>query len=462
MKDEKIETEWLTRLTGDPFADVGGLVIEYLYHLPEFKGKGIMNLIQFMASVYIDSWQAKLHPFFLNSTITQPAFKGERKLQETLGYFTRLLLEEQPHKRGYCQIAGRKTSVFIAGRDNHILSGSGTFINFHANFQPGIYLCKEMLIRMFFVPFGVQRIADKIGLISSNNRKVFEFFVFQNCLTNLQALVDQNSINVVKSIFNNPANAVFGFTDSYLKYLQNSLNNQDVDIMTSTSLNLYHFSNMGQKPEIALFSMQGKVFDFYTGCNAAYNEDWQKFIRANYNPNSFKDYNFNEVTGKWEKKGEEISFEDYSKWKNLVLNNLLNDRSILKYFMRWNKRQSFPFEIIKQYQTNIRNMKTEALDKIKEIGDFIVTDHSEKFIKDSLLALNGASTRKELRQFLVKIQELSYAENREKPLLNTNEWVEYLFPEQSRAGYWSEVRDIIVITVYQKLHEESQRQKTSN
>jgi len=86
-----IETTHLTKPTGDPFADTGGFVIEQLWKLPEFKEKNILELIKYTTKVYVNNWNAKLHAFFLNSKITQAAFKGDRKIQEAIKYYTGLL-----------------------------------------------------------------------------------------------------------------------------------------------------------------------------------------------------------------------------------------------------------------------------------------------------------------------------------------------------------------------------------
>ena len=83
-----IDYDWLTHPTGDPFADVGGYVIKYLRN--KHHEKDILDLIEYMANIYINKWEGKINPFFLNSAITQPAFKGDVKLKETLKYFFNL------------------------------------------------------------------------------------------------------------------------------------------------------------------------------------------------------------------------------------------------------------------------------------------------------------------------------------------------------------------------------------
>lgn len=252
---EQSEIKRLTFQTGDPFADTGGLVIKYLWTLPPLKDKGIEQLIEYVANIYVNKWDGKLHAFFLNSRITQPAFKGQRKIDEALKYYKGLIDETEVFQEGYCRISGRKTKLFPAGRDNHILSGSGTFINFHHNFETGLFLSKEVLIRMFFVPLGLVQLSDKVAMLSSNYEKVTTFFVERNCRENLNAISSGTAEGVLKSKFNNPANALFNFADSYLNTHLITLLAKDEEELFSeadVSLTLYHFTNFGASPEVII------------------------------------------------------------------------------------------------------------------------------------------------------------------------------------------------------------------
>jgi len=94
-----IEYDWLTRPTGDPFADVGGSVIRYL--MEKHPEKDILELIEYMAKIYVNKWEGKINPFFLNSAITQPAYKGDVKIKETIKYFTSLIKETGIYEEGF-------------------------------------------------------------------------------------------------------------------------------------------------------------------------------------------------------------------------------------------------------------------------------------------------------------------------------------------------------------------------
>lgn len=453
-ENEKIDIQWLTNTTGDPFADTGGFVIKYLWTLPHLKDKDILGLIEYVANIYVNKWGGKLHAFFLNSTITQPAFKGQRKIDETLKYYRSLIDESRDYQGGYCRISGRKTKLFPAGRDNHILSGSGTFVNFHHNFESGLFLSKEIMIRMFFVPLGLVQLRDKVAMLTSNYEKVTEFFVERNCIQNLQAISTGIATGLLRSAFNNPANALFNFADSYLNtHLRNLLEDDEKSLLNATdvTLNLYHFTNFGASPEVNIYVLESKVFRFYAFCNRIkIKKDWNKFIRNNYKNSKHKDASFNEEQEVWISKKEVIDFEVYKVWKNYVLENLLSGNSILGSILRWNVVHSFPFIIVEKYQTIIKNMEKRTIDKIKQLADFIVIDRNNDFITKSIKRLNGEKSSHGLRQFIVKLNGENYKNEAPKPLITVQDYAEYLFPD---GGNWREIRDVLLIAIYEKLHE---------
>ena len=445
--------DWLTKQTGDPFADIGGFVIEYLLESGVTKGKTIVELIEWMTDIYVNKWGGKLNAFFLNSTITQPAFQGERKKSETIDYFKKLLNNELPHKEGFCRIAGTHTQLFAAGRDNHILSGSGTFVNFNANHEAGLFLSKEMLIRTFFLPFGILQLGDKIGLIYSNNEIITYYFVSENCRNNILNL-SQNTEGVLKSVFGNPANAIFAFADQCLKDIGKTIDFDGETGFTKESidLNLMHFTNFGASPEIVLYAIPSTVFNFYARCQSRHNiNDWTKFTRSFYRNSKFKDAVYNEDSQSWESKKEEIG-DSFKTWRNPIYQDLLEGKSILRYFLKWSEKHRIRFEIIELYQTLIRNMDKRAILKIKELADFIVINRDADFIKKADKKLNGQKTPSELRRFLLTLIQDNLNKGNEKPLITLEDFVEYLLPDGSN---WREVRDLLLIAVYQKIHEQN-------
>ncbi len=120
-------------------------------------------------------------------------------------------------------------------------------------------------------------------------------------------------------------------------------------------------------------------------------------------------------------------------------------------FYRWSKNgNKLHFDIIRIYQQNIRNMKRETIDKLLELADFIINDRSEDEIKKHISRLNGASKANELRRFLLSLISENYNKDNEKPLITVKEYTDYLFSDSGNTG---ELRDVLLIAIYQKMHE---------
>ena len=445
-----IDYKWLTKPTGDPFADTGGYVIQYLWeHV--YPDKDIDELIEFVTKLYVNDWKGKLNTFFLNSKITQPAFNGDRKIIETINYFTSIIEEKGNYEEGFCRITGRKTKLFTAGRDNSLMSGSGTFINFHHAFDSGIKLSKEIVIRMHFVPLGSVLLTGKIALLKSNNEVLSRFYVEENVRTNLRNVSFGSNEGVYKSEFKNPANAVFDFISKVI-----SQKDGDPDLRKTASLTLYHFTNFGASPEIDIYKLPATVFLFYSFCHKInYKTDWTNFVCSFYSNSKNKGavYNPDSETFEIEKKDktESILYEDYKIWTNRVYNKLLSGQSIVSEFKSWSKRgNKLNFDIIRIYQQNIRNMKKETINKIMELADFIINDRSETDIKKLITQLDGTSKAFELRRFLMKLVAENYIKGNEKPIISVKDYTDYLFSDGGNAG---EIRDVLLIAIYQKMHE---------
>ncbi|MDP4291085.1 MAG: type I-B CRISPR-associated protein Cas8b1/Cst1 [Bacteroidota bacterium] len=444
-----INYEWLTKPTGDPFADVGGFAIEYLSE--KFPEKDILDLIDYVTKIYVEKWGGKLNAFFLNSKITQPAFLGQRKIDETLKYFKNIIAESESSEDGYCRITGQATKLFYGSRDNSIMTGSGTFINFHHFFQKGISVSKEVLIRIHFVPFACQQLQGKVSLMQSNNYKLNKLFVELTVEKNLHEIGIGISDGIMKSDYNKPANAIFDFVDYSLKRLQ-----EFREETVLPSLTLYLFTNFGASPEIQLFQLPAKVFIFYKTCiQAKFRDDWQKFIRSYYFNSQYKGAKYNTLTENFEliksKETEVIGQDEYRQWFNVIYTKLLSNENIRPEILRWSRKHPFNFTIVEIYHQHIIGMKKETINKIKELAAFLIREEDADKIKKRIKTLDGAKNSSALRRFFLKdVVAENYAEGSKKTMITLDEYINYLFPDGS---YWAEIRDLLLIAIYQELHE---------
>lgn len=453
MEQEIAQIDWLTYPTGDPFADIGGLVIEYLQL--KWPEKSIMDLVMYATDIYVNRWDNNLHSFFLNSTITHNSNKGQKGYNKTIEYY-KGLVEGISGQEGVCRITGQKTKVFPAARDNHIMSGSATLINFHHGFESGLQLSKEALIRIFFVPLGVEQLGDKVAALISNRLEVTRFFVYKNVEENIKGLGSNISTSIARSDFSNPVNAVFDYARQCIEGVKTATYVQETEMSATkdVTLNLFHFTNFGASPTINLIILPATTFAFYAYCLLYHKKDWNNFILRQYTNSRFKNAAYDVESQEWKNNKEQAVYETYKVWRNNAFEYLLNGNSegFRGLVLRHSKKEIFSFHIIEQYQINIRNMDKRTLAKVLELADFIIADSSDDDIKKAIRRINGQRNSSALRRYLLNLvaDYNKKHSDKKKPLISMEDYADYLFPD---GTYWNEIRDLLLIAIYQRLHE---------
>jgi len=452
---EKLNTEWLHQRTGDPFADTGGYVIQFLQKQEKWKNKPILDLIEYMAGVYVNQWGSGINALFLNSPVTQASYKGEQKIAETVKYFRSLLDGAAPFEMGHCRISGQYTQLFKGGRENYMMSGSGAFINFHHSFDEGIRLSKEVLIRLFFVPFGVRQIGGMVGVITSNLELITKEYVFGNCIENEKGLGSSMGTGVLKHDITNPTNALFDFAAKWVNEIKGLCKKDDEFPVPKeqTTINLFHFTNFAAAPDIRLMSIPSDIFQFYAFCQGIkVQKGWNQFVRAHYRHSKIAKAKFNIETENWESGKDALTYDDYKNWRNGILDRLLIGKSITRLFANWIQNHHIDFKIISKYLTTIRNMDKRTVEKILFLADYVV-GHDLDYISKTVKFLDGCRNAFSLRRAISKWNG-DNAKAGNEPLVRVEEYVNYLFSDSSN---WSEIRDVLIIAIYEKSYEKKIR-----
>lgn len=95
-------------------------------------------------------------------------------------------------------------------------------------------------------------------------------------------------------------------------------------------------------------------------------------------------------------------------------------------------------------------MKKETVEKIYQIADFIMQAYDESDMKGIIKTLDGVKNPFLLRRFILKkVIEKNYLQGNDM-LVSVDDYVNYLFPDTSS---WMETRDVLLIAIYQRLHE---------
>ena len=145
-----------------------------------------------------------------------------------------------------------------------------------------------------------------------------------------------------------------------------------------------------------------------------------------------------------------IQEEDFKFWRNTIYDKLLIGASIVNDIRKWSITSHFNLELLECYLINIRKMKKETVNKINQIADFILSYNLETDMKKVLTKLNGVKNAYLLRRFVLKVIEDNYKQGNGVPLVTVEDYVDYLFPD---SNSWMETRDVLLISIYQKLHE---------
>ena len=96
-------------------------------------------------------------------------------------------------------------------------------------------------------------------------------------------------------------------------------------------------------------------------------------------------------------------------------------------------------------------MKVEQLDLIKKISNTIIElGKKNDTIKRYLYMIESAAKAHQLRAVFLKVIKENYQSGKEEPAISLKEYTEFLFPD---GQYWGEVRDLMLIYLYERLHE---------
>jgi CRISPR-associated protein Cst1 len=434
------------RLTGDPFVDMGALVMATL---PE---KTIEDKIGFATDVYVDRWKGKLHAVFLHSKITHISLSNKPKIQRSgsLEYYLGLLADKDRVSDGFCRICSENGPLFNAERSNFPMVGSGEFTNFHHLHEPSLLLCKTCLIRLYFLPLGLLQGGGNLMMLQVQNKFTQEFWEKEVILPNLDKISRGSSEGILSSQYSHPQNALFSLASKLI--LRFNLYETLVQ-----QIRLICFSNFGASPDVTIYDMPNHVFSFLQrAMRPDLRPDWLYFIRKHYR---FKKtgYQFDLSTGDWyevkKKEKTRLESEEYEGFRtNSVYDRLLSGESILGFLRAVHKLRPFSIHIAIAYLREVKKMRQEQIDTIKKISQNILAlaEKTGGNYKNYMTPIEGARYAYQLRSALIRMAKAHLKNNEKEPFIRFDDYVEYLFPD---GQSWYEVRDMLLICLYEKLHE---------
>lgn len=443
-------------ISGDPFVEAGRRIIIERTGKKQISIDELNKLVDWALQYYVDQWNGKLNAVSLNGTITQPAFKGNRKKEETFHYFERIF-DHLECSRGDCQVCGRNASLFPADRSNMPLTGSSTNPNFHSYFSKGIMLCPECLSGLFFMPFAVINAGKCLLLINTLSEEIFKCWLNETLHLTVTALKSEGITASKRKILSNQ-----------LYYFANRLSVLDENVLRMESVNFYYFTNFGASPEctfihlsngILLFlkgirdekqnihsDFSGTFFSFMMKKDYMMSDEWNNFIWRHYRKaDAVFDKERNEYLIKEKKSLNSVSEEEVCQWYNPVIDKLMNNTNILVYL----RKSGVSSRLAGYYCMEVLKMDKERIKVLIGLADKIADLIEKQEKTDILVALQKGGTLSEFRFALLKAMRHYARSGNEEPLFTTDEYLYKIFPD---GEYWHDARDLMLVRLYEKLH----------
>lgn len=419
-------------LTGNPFVDAGIYVIEAYYEKNYYtiKSTELKKKIPSIANLYLTKgWNKNIYSIFFNSKLVNPSSKKRgRKYQEGAysDYLKNLVKEFTfANTSGSCIACGRREALPTRKRDEVPLTGSGNLINFFSAGVMGERYCPVCTFAIQFIPLFLYSLGGKFLLFHSASNKIMRDWAKRGIRNIQKQFSVGNYTGCLEEGYKNRENALFHIIEEIVQDREELYFNENPSIST------YIFTNFGQSPQLDIINLPNSVFRFLLYIKRFNNPGWKKIVERGY----------------WN-----VNKEDEYKWKtNRVYNNLLNGKSIVRYFFEKERTVIGNWRIFSYYLEEVRNMNKKEVEVLKRVADEIANYIKKTDKSKRLFELENSKSYEWFRIVLNKIIKDRIAIGAEKPLFTLDEYIEDLFPEGAMG--WKETRDILLFRIYEQLHD---------
>ncbi|QIB27299.1 type I-B CRISPR-associated protein Cas8b1/Cst1 [Caloranaerobacter azorensis] len=419
--------------TGNPFVDAGiwGIMAWLNKKSPmDIEIEELKDEFEDITNLYTtDQWKKLMHYLFPNNPIVNPSYKGKHK-KKYIEYLNKLTNQiKLVGNNGTCISCGKRGIVSQAKRNNVPLTGSGKLRNYFSYAQEGADYCPVCILSIQFLPLVLYICGGRVILISSDSKKVMRRWA-NKCIEMVrrQILLKEFERGINEN-YMLPHNSLFHIVGDLILE-----KNAEEFKGNKVSIRVYYFTNYGQSPDIEIFDLPSKVFSFLVYLKQT--NEYKKWF---------------EVVNRGFLKEIDDEEEKYKKYRNIVYEKLLNNESIIHYFMD-NERNTYgTWNILNLYLKEVREMDDRKIELIKNLGDKIAI-----YIKNSdklkrLTDLERAQKYYEFTNILRLISKDRIKQNAKEPLFSLDDYVEIVYRENYPE--WKEVRDLILFRIYENLHD---------
>ena len=426
------------KLMGNPFVDAGVCSIcEWLgrnVQPEQITPKDLEQVVDDVAPMMQTNMGWKnLHGIFPNSVLTNPAYR-KRDQVKLLKKACKVYLDtlHELEQAGDCMGCGRRTANARLSRTHIPLTGAENS-NFFPSYADGAGYCSACALAIQLSPLAFVATGGKFLTLHSNSWKTLRSWT-RLCIDDIrQQQLRQEMTGCYNPGYANPRNGLFYMAREMVQF-------QEMRTDENITIQVYYFTNYNQGPELEIFYMPAPVFRFLRIVyQSEFKTAWQGIVQSTYVVN-------------WSKVKSE---EDYKNRTNLVYEFLLEDRSILRFFLYRNSRKiRGNWELLSLYLKEVRTMEQIQLDKIKQVGD-LIADCIKKSGRDRRLTqLERANSYGECRNILRYVIRDRIQQGAPEPLFSIDDYMEHLFPANDNfaATPWRETRDLLLFRIYETLH----------
>lgn len=437
------KTDTTVRQTEDPFVTAGIIAIEILCSKPfdTCSSEDLTNAVNILIDWYLTpAWTKELYSIFPNSKYVNASLKDKKGVSIT--FLTNLIggiISPSEKSHTICQFCGKPSDDISYAKTEIPLAGSSLFSNFFPSFQDGIHVCPRCVLAIQFAPLLCYKAGGKPCLISSGNHTLL-FEYGKEVINNLKLryssgeFKDKENSGLFDENFKNPENALFNLAYKFSsKYVIQGI------CSGSESIILYHLDNYNQNPRgISIYHLPSNIFSFVSSVmnSPQYKSAWFSLLSRHY----FHQNRQNDTIPVWKTS------------KNRIHSFLLENKSIIWAFKDDQSRSSIiPWNLVEDYCKKVRFMNQQRINDIKFCADQIAETIRLKNNKKRVQAIVSSKTREEFRNqirlAMVDWQKLGKGD----PMIEFDQFTRIMVPGDYRE--WTEVRDLIVVRLYEQLHD---------
>ena len=440
------------KLMGNPFVDAGVCgICEWLGRSVQPEDitetdlkKIVTDIVPIMRpfdkkSPEAHGWKNWISIFTNNHKLTNSSIKSDQRVPQFKDMLFQYIDQiEKLSQTGDCMGCGRRNVNSWLSRTGVPLTGWGN-CNYFPFFSEGAGYCSACAFAIQMSPLVFMATGGRFLTLHSNSWKALRSWA-RVCIEDVrEQQLKQEIAGCYTPGYANPRNGIFYMAREMLKY-------QELRPDENISMQVFCWTNYIQGPELEVFYMPAPLFKFLRIVyQSEFKTAWQEIVRTGYFVN-------------WAKVKSE---EDYKNRLNRVYENLLQDVSILGYFL--NNRIRKPrgnWELLSLYQKEVRTMEPTQLEKIKQVGDLIAESIRKSGRDRRLTQLERANSYGECRNILRYVIRERIQQGASEPLFSIDDYMEYLFPASDNLNLtpWRETRDLLLFRIYEQLHNWLQEQ----